>query len=94
MPVLTFGKHAGKDLQDVPEEYLEWLIDERRKEIEEYKAELARRSDQNSQQQWMRNIIQTGYRTLAKTLHPDLAGSNELFLALSSAKEELERRIS
>lgn len=94
MPVLTFGKHAGKDLQDVPEDYLDWLIEERRKEIEAYQYELSRRNDVEGRQEWMKKIIQAGYKALAKTAHPDRRGSSGDFLALSAAREELERRIS
>lgn len=24
--IITFGKHKGKDLEDIPDEYLRWLI--------------------------------------------------------------------
>jgi hypothetical protein len=93
MPVLTFGKHAGKDLAEIPQDYLAWLIEERKKEIREYEDELARRTSTEGRKEWMEKIVRTGYRTLARTLHPDLIGSSGQFLALSQAKEELERRI-
>ena len=27
MTVLTFGKHRGEDIEDVPSEYLQWMVD-------------------------------------------------------------------
>ena len=26
MSVLTFGKHKGEDIEDVPSEYLQWML--------------------------------------------------------------------
>jgi uncharacterized protein (DUF3820 family) len=28
MSILTFGRHKGKDVEDVPSEYLQWMLDE------------------------------------------------------------------
>ena len=27
MSILTFGKHKGEDIEDVPSEYLQWMLD-------------------------------------------------------------------
>jgi len=48
--VMPFGKHAGKKLQEIPAEYLSWVVDNT--EIKTYlsqaiKAEMRRRKNAN-----------------------------------------------
>ena len=87
--VLNFGKHSGKDLSDVPEDYLGWLIDTRKKELQVYEAEVARRKAvEEASQSDLEKLIQAGYRALAQKAHPDKGGSAQEFQALQAAYEQ------
>lgn len=91
MPTLSFGKHAGKDLQDVPEEYLQWLIQMRQKDLKEYQDELDRRAlVEAGSLSMVEQIIREGFRSLSKKLHPDQGGSAAQFLELKSGEEQLK----
>lgn len=91
MPSLQFGKFAGMDIQDVPRDYLEWLIGTRRKDIDTYESEIARREMvETASLSLVEQIAQEGYRQLAKRAHPDTGGSQAQFLALQGAFEQLK----
>jgi len=43
MPKLNFGKHAGKDIKEVPTGYLTWMVEKEIKNYNDAKEELIRR---------------------------------------------------
>ncbi|MCJ7445484.1 MAG: hypothetical protein MUO26_13350 [Methanotrichaceae archaeon] len=43
MGVVTFGKHKGKDLKEVPTDYVKWYIRVQSPTLAEFQEELARR---------------------------------------------------
>ena len=89
---LTFGKHNGKDIRDVPREYIEWLVENCRKQLDEYEAELQRRDElAEASMSWMERIVTTGYKSLAKQNHPDTGGDGESMRQINSAAEELRK---
>ena len=89
---LTFGKHNGKDIRDVPREYLEWLAENCRKQLAEYEAELQRRDElAEASMSWMERIVTTGYKSLARTNHPDAGGDGEAMRHINGAAEELRK---
>lgn len=49
--ILSFGKHRGKDIEDVPTSYLKWALNsgaiDEDDEVEEVEAELRYRKDHN-----------------------------------------------
>ena len=91
MPSLGFGKYAGMDLRDVPQEYLEWLIQMRKKDLAEYQGELERRELVESASITMvERVVQEGFRSLAKKFHPDAGGSDAEFVELKAAHEQLK----
>lgn len=93
MPRFTWGKHNGLDYSDpaVSDDYFQWLIDMRQKDIREYQAELDRREAQESASQSMHEqIIKEGYRSLAKKLHPDVGGDKAKFQELQGSYEVLQ----
>lgn len=88
--IIPFGKHRGERLEDVPEEYIAWLIERQRSTIEMYEKELDRRRlVEESSMSVVEQIVSAGYKTLAKKLHPDHGGSPDQFRALAAAKEQL-----
>lgn len=91
MPILTFGKHSGKDLKDVPEDYIQWLIDAREKDLKEYRDELERRKlVEEGSMSMVEQIAIAGYRALAHKLHPDKGGSTKDFQDLQAANEQIK----
>jgi len=52
--ILTFGKHRGKDIEDVPSNYLEWLVqqnfmeDDHAEQIPIIESELTYRTDHDA----------------------------------------------
>lgn len=89
---LNFGKHNGSDIRDVPREYLEWLLESNRNMVDAVESELQRRDElEEASMSWMERIVSTGYKTLAKTNHPDIGGSSDDMKRINSAAEELRR---
>jgi hypothetical protein len=41
--ILEYGQHKGKDISEVPEPYLEWLLEQSHKQVTAITAELKRR---------------------------------------------------
>jgi F420-0:gamma-glutamyl ligase-like protein len=95
MAVLTFGKYNGVQIENVPGDYLEWLISTRKKDIQTYQDELDRRAAvELSSLSMVERIIQSGFRALAKTMHPDVGGSTEQFKELQGSYEQLKGILS
>lgn len=89
--ILGFGKYAGLDLTEIPQDYLDWLIDSRRKDLAEYEAESQRRETlAQAKLSLADQIVQAGYRELAKRFHPDAGGSAQEFTQLKGAHEQLK----
>ncbi len=77
MPTLRYGKFKGKDIRDAPAEYLEFLLESAERTRVEVREELARRrSLEEADLSWAQQIIETGYRELARRHHPDLVGGD------------------
>ena len=76
--ILQFGKYKGYDLQQVPDDYLHWIIETQKKTVAEYEAEQTRRQNlQEARLSWAERMVQVGFRTLAQQCHPDHGGNNE-----------------
>jgi hypothetical protein len=94
MPKITFGKYAGLDLQDVPQDYIEWVLQKNKDQTAEYEAELDRRAALlQASETLVQKIVNTGYKTLAKTMHPDQGGTDKQMHDLTMAKAWLDDKI-
>lgn len=96
---MPFGRHRGELLQDLPIEYLEWLVtlDLREPLRSHVDAEHARRYSESTAVAFphlglANQIITAGYRALALRLHPDQGGDHDSMVALSRAREWLTER--
>lgn len=89
MPSLKFGKYKGWQLSEVPEDYLEWLISQQQKTIDEYQAEVDRR---HSDLSWEQKIVQAGYHALSLKHHPDRGGNTSDMKNLNAAHESLKSK--
>jgi len=95
MAVLTFGKYNGMPIESVPADYLEWLIETRKKDIRLYQDELDRRAAAElSSLTMVERIIQAGYKSLAKSFHPDVGGDANQFRELQGSYEQLKGILS
>lgn len=92
--VLQFGKHKGKRLDQVPEDYLRWLVGEQEKTLAEYKAEISRREyAAEADLTWEQKIVQAGFRALATKHHPDRGGSKADMQKVNAAYESLRTKV-
>jgi hypothetical protein len=91
--VLEFGKYAGRDMSDVPEQFLRWLLEHNSKIVAAVRAELEFRENQSYANLSMEErIVEAGYRTLSLKVHPDTGGSHEEMVELNATAEKLRRR--
>ena len=87
---LEFGKHRGLKWKDVPEEYIQWLIDTRKADLADYEGELERRKSlEEANLSMTERIVKAGWKKLSQELHPDHGGNPEEFLSLKGSFEAL-----
>jgi hypothetical protein len=97
--VLWFGKYRGVALKRIPESYLCWLADNVSRESIRRLAndELDRRANERQRppielrlnDPITRELIEAGYRALAKKCHPDCGGDVGKMQQLNAAMERL-----
>lgn len=79
------------NIADIPRDYLEWLIDTRKKDIATYQGELDRRDVlEAGSLSMVEKLVSAGYRALALKAHPDQGGTPAEFLELQGAKAQLD----
>jgi hypothetical protein len=86
MTKLGFGKHGDDDIEDVPENYLLWLINSSQDKINLCRNELDRRSNRFNNS-WMTRIVQDGFMAVSLGLP-----GTDLILA-TKARDALLRAI-
>ncbi len=92
--ILKFGKYRGMPIEEVPTEYLEWMLDTNQRMIATIEQELDRRKlSEEAELSWIEKVIRSGYRELAKKYHPDVGGSEDEMRQVVAAVEYL-REIS
>lgn len=99
---MPFGKYQGTPISDLPDGYLEWLygLDNLKTRLQEaVNFEYSRRfilphiSPLNpSGIDLVNQIIDIGYRSLAKELHPDHGGDADAMKSLNAAIAWLRRQ--
>jgi uncharacterized protein (DUF3820 family) len=91
---MPFGKHKGRPLHDLPGEYLHWLAG---RELSGWLADAVaaeltrRRLGPDGLRHSMVEIVQTGFRELAKRVHPDHGGDTASMREILAARAELLR---
>jgi Putative quorum-sensing-regulated virulence factor len=101
---MPFGKYKGSRLEDVPLEYISWLIDQDflrdplRSAVEE---EYDRRTNPEDDDEdpgpipipvnlnLVEELLNVGFRVLSKKYHPDLGGSHQAMTELNHCIEWL-----
>lgn len=92
MAKLGFGKYRDYDLEEVPESYLQWLINNSKEKIKQYESELERRlRADEADATWIEKLVKRGWRELTKENHPDVGGSTASMQEINAAYEKLKR---
>ena len=102
---MSFGKHRGVEIVDLPDEYIAWLIDDCKQcrmrpmlheaVMEEYWHRVhprpAIRFDAD-QTQLMKRLLVAGYRALALTEHPDRGGDTRKMQELNRLMDDIDEQ--
>ena len=93
--IMTFGRHKGKLLQDIPDDYLLWALDNVNDLQPTLRMAIRRRLclEDSSQHQStglaVAHIMESWYRQLAREFHPDKRGSHDGMVAVNRARDLL-----
>lgn len=88
---LEFGKYRGRDITDVPDDYIEFMIISSEKTARLFHEEQDRRlAQREAKLSAMERIIQAGYRTLALQNHPDKGGNTAAMQEINFAHDRLK----
>ena len=91
MAKLGFGKYGDLPLEQVPEEYLDWLIRSSQEKIKMCQDELSRREiAAEASLSWLEKLVKTGWRELTKRHHPDVGGTTAEMQEINAAYEKLK----
>ncbi len=86
MSLFKFGKYADAKTKDIPSEYLDWIKKKNLETIKEIDEEISRREMvEEANESFIERIINVGYKTLAKTYHPDTGGDTMQMVELNKA---------
>jgi len=97
---MPFGKYRGVNVEALPEPYLLWLlenIDLREPLRSAVEEALTGETDppvgiSNEVKAMAKQVIDSGYRTLAQRFHPDLGGRHMDMVNLNEARKWLKER--
>lgn len=102
---MPFGRHKGVPVDCLPDDYLEWLVEEVdftnaaleravRSEFERRTRNAnARETAEQPVGEWEAAIVKAGIRSLTMKNHPDQGGSTEAMTAINLAAERLWERL-
>jgi len=94
MTAMPFGRHKGRRLSELPDDYLEWLqaLDDLREPLRAAVADEAQRRrplGARPNPRVVEDLIARGQRSLAKSAHPDTGGTHEAMLGVRVAADWL-----
>jgi hypothetical protein len=93
--ILKFGKYEGWDLADVPDDYVDYMAQQKRKDLQLWAEEQQRRElMREAELSMIEKVIKVGYRTLAQQYHPDRGGDEETMRQLNAAMAQLGELIT
>jgi hypothetical protein len=88
--ILNFGKYKDWDLADVPDDYVDYMVQQKRKDLQLWEEEQRRRElMREAELPMIEKVIKVGYRTLAQQYHPDHGGDEETMRQLNAAMAQL-----
>ena len=88
---LTFGKYNGWELEQIPDEYVHYMIDAKRKDLALWEDEWARRElVREAKLSWMEKLAKAGYHAMSLKHHPDRGGAETDMQAINAAMAQLQ----
>ena len=92
--IMPFGKYSGVRLEDIPEDYLWWVVDTVKNRPRLVKAIEAHLDGLYSQSKGDKgdvgDVVAEWYRRMAMRFHPDRGGSTAAMQAINEANEALK----
>ena len=93
--ILAYGKFRGWDLTEIPDDYLTYMLQQKRKDLQLWEAEQRRRELlREAEMPMIEKIAKVGYRTLAQQYHPDHGGDEEVMRQLNAAMAQLQEMVT
>jgi hypothetical protein len=92
---MTFGKHKGKDLADIPDDYLLWCLENCERLNPILRDAIERRlgietgGEGGISPHDVEGLVRRCFRQLALRFHPDRGGNTDKMAALNEALETL-----
>jgi hypothetical protein len=91
---LGCGKYGDLPLNEVPREYLEWLIRNNEEKNQSLRDELARRDlAEAASESMVEQMVKLGFREMAKKHHPDSGGTSAGMQEVNAAYEKLKEML-
>ena len=90
---MPFGKHVGKELDDIPDAYLLWILDnieelsETLREAIEERLGLIQPEAGAISAEAASQLIRAWHRQMTMKYHPDRGGSHEAMIAINDGVE-------
>jgi hypothetical protein len=89
--ILNFGKYKGWAMAEIPDDYVDYMVDQKRKDLQVWEEEQRRRElMREADLPWVEKLIKAGHHTLAQQHHPDRGGRDEDMQAINAAAEQLK----
>ena len=97
---MPFGKHRGRQLCELPFEYVAWLVDQdflreplRSRIQEEFdRRQHTEESEVSVNVKLIDEIMEAGRRALAKRFHPDAGGRHESMMEVNNACDWIKQQ--
>jgi hypothetical protein len=99
---MKFGRHQGRPLDELPDDYLDWLTSiELREPLKTHVQREVRRRRAIGAGGHMppelrataTEIVARGYRALSRERHPDAGGTHDAMVQATAARDALDRMI-
>lgn len=89
--ILSFGKYKDWDLSEVPDDYVDYMVQQKRRDLQLWEDEQQRRElMREAEMPMIEKVIKVGFRTLAQQYHPDHGGDEEAMRQLNAAMAQLQ----
>src|SRR5882757_7725635 len=98
---LAFGKHEGREISDIPHDYLLWLYRRNRPLQKAIEKELgitpegsrpaARQENVDVPPGMLSDLVEAGVRALAQKAHPDHGGNTQKMQELNAVRDKLRK---
>jgi hypothetical protein len=89
--ILTFGKYNGWDLTEVPDEYVDYMVQQKRCDLRIWEEEQQRRElMREAELPMIEKVVKAGYHALAHKYHPDRGGDEDAMRQLNAAMAQLQ----